>query len=166
MRWASLVGQFGLLYQAGLAKAFFLLKIVVVCMRGQAGRLSESPLLRACEIQGAQHQIPLKKDFLVLPRAKVRCQGPQGTARAHGVPFTGALPYVMWRYAEGGWVVTIRLGAWRSSLEVHFKKDHKKINNRNENAVSKTFANRMTHSCFIPTFAFYLLSLLHESVEK
>ena len=87
--------KFGLLYQAGLAKTFFLLKIVVVCMRGQAGRLSESPLLRACEIQGAQHQIPLKKDFLVLPRAKVRCQGPQGTARAHGVPFTGALPYVM-----------------------------------------------------------------------
>ena len=78
-------------------------------MRRQAGRLSESPLLRACEIQGAQHQIPLKKDFLVLPRAKVRCQGPQGTARAHGVPFTGASCHNM--LCEG----MQRVGGWSPS---------------------------------------------------
>ena len=56
----------------------------VVANQGCALRKTEgSPVLRNCKTQGAQHMICMKNlSFSSRPRAKVRCQGPPGSARA------------------------------------------------------------------------------------
>ena len=46
-------------------------------------KIEGSPVLWNCKIKGAQHMICMKKlRFSSHPRAKVRCQGPLGSARA------------------------------------------------------------------------------------
>ena len=46
-------------------------------------KIEGSPVLWTCKIQGAQHMICMKNlRFSSRPRAKVRCQGPPGFARA------------------------------------------------------------------------------------
>lgn len=46
-------------------------------------QLERSLVLWACEIQGTQHRVSMKKPrFVRHQRAKVRCQGPLGDARA------------------------------------------------------------------------------------
>ena len=51
-------------------------------------KIQGNPLLWNCEILGAQHMICMKKvRFSIRSRAKVRCQGPPGSAKAQPCKF-------------------------------------------------------------------------------
>ena len=103
-------GQILLLYQLKLWPLFWRLNFgrvrVVPCEQntwsheystGQQGcalrKIEGSPELWNCEIQAAQHMIWMKKvRFSSRPRAKVKCQGPLGSARAQ--PWSRICPVV------------------------------------------------------------------------